>query len=512
LELHSFPIVRRIVESSSPLRETLFRWLLALGCFALLLLFFCPPLSVFLIGSRIPETHFLIELRRAASVLAQVEHPGMDIPDKLHAVIQWRLLFPVLGHVLNLPTPVFFGLAPAGCVVVLGFVITLLRRRGLGFESCGLAALSLGAASWCFTSVGWLGYFDSWLALGLLLLAFARSPWTVWAACLWAPWVDERFVIAAPLALLCRYLLEQRAAVPAQAGLARWRPFYLVPAALLAVFLVVRLVVLPGYSAPTATFSGYMATQKNLDAPPGFMAWGLWEGLRAGWGFAVLALWLCRREQGRVLALAGGMLAVVFIGLVTAQDFSRSMTMLLPAALCGLLLAVEAAPGWLTGALRACALAALAIPAHHVMSDRVVAIHNFNHEIYLLNNPPRLLMPELYELQGIHSMETGDFAGAEAQLTLALRLAEAPVSASKQRGILRASQGRWAEAREDFATMARHDAENPDAWFMCSQAALNTGDAATARAEMQKALALAPEGWSKRPDVLRYLGKLNGSR
>ena len=48
----------------------------------------------------------MLEVRRGASVRLQVEHPGIAIPDPLHGVIQWRLLFPVIGHVLHLPPPV----------------------------------------------------------------------------------------------------------------------------------------------------------------------------------------------------------------------------------------------------------------------------------------------------------------------------------------------------------------------------------------------------------------------
>jgi hypothetical protein len=40
----------------------------------------------------------MIEVRRGASVLKQVAHPGAAISDPLHAAIPWRLLFPVAGR------------------------------------------------------------------------------------------------------------------------------------------------------------------------------------------------------------------------------------------------------------------------------------------------------------------------------------------------------------------------------------------------------------------------------
>jgi hypothetical protein len=169
---------------STPRREILFRWLLASSCFALLMYFFSPPWGAFRVWSRVPELRGLLELRRGASVLLQVEHPGIPIPDQLHGAIQWRLLFPVIGHLLHLPPAVLFGLAHLGCVLVLGFIITVLRRRGVGFFEAGLAAVILGAASWYIASVCWLGYYDSWVVLGLLFVAFARARWPVWLACL----------------------------------------------------------------------------------------------------------------------------------------------------------------------------------------------------------------------------------------------------------------------------------------------------------------------------------------
>ena len=189
-------------------RETLYRWLLALGCFALLILCFSPAWSAFYRWSQVPAMGFQIEVRRGISVLEQVAHPGTAITDPLHRAIQWRLLFPLIGHFLPLPPVAFFALAHLGCLVVLAYLITLLRRADFNWTDTTLATLTLGATSWFFTSTGWLGYFDSWLALALLVVAFAPSRWAVWTACLLAPWIDERFIIAAPLALFCRYVFQ----------------------------------------------------------------------------------------------------------------------------------------------------------------------------------------------------------------------------------------------------------------------------------------------------------------
>ena len=444
----------------------------------------------------------LLEVRRGAAVLEQVAHPGAPVADELHRAIQWRLLFPVIGKVLNLPPPLFFALADLGCLLVLGFVITLLRRKNFGWFDAGLATVALGATSWFFTSTGWLGYFDSWFALALLLVAFAEKRWLVWLACLLAPWIDERFVLAAPLALLCRWLHRRDFDWRREAG---------VPAALLAAFVVVRLGVLSGHSAAGATVGGYLGARDYLDAPFARIVLGIWEGLRVAWLFVVAAVVLLWPQRGRALALGAAVLVLVVVGVSTAQDYSRAMTMLLPAAVLGLLLMREAAVTWPPLALRVCAVAALLVPAHHVMNDRVNPIYHLQHELAVLESPPAVAMPELYELRAIHKMERGEFADADADLALAIKLADNPASPARQRGILAASQGHWADALRYFSLTAEHDAQNPDAWLMCAQAHLALGHAPDAHTAMERALALAPSGWNTRPDVARFLAKLNAS-
>ncbi len=496
-------------------RELSFRWLLASGVFAVLIFFFSPSWGAFLLWSRVPEMEMMLEVRRGASVLAQLSHLGAEIADPLHRAIQWRLLFPLIGRMLPLPTPLFFGLAHLGCLLVLGYMVTLLRRRGLAWLECGFAAVALGAASWFFTSTGWLGYWDSWLALALLLVAFADSPWAVWFACLWAPWVDERFVFAAPLALLCRYLFTFENSANGPPRLV-WRRDIVVPAALLAAFLVVRLGVLAPRSGAGATVGGYLSSRDFLEAPLSRIALGVWEGLRAAWffvGAAVFLLWRHSRAASQAwkpaLLLASAVLAVMAVGLATAQDYSRSMTMVLPAAMLGLLLAARIAESWLPRSLRICAVVAVLLPAHHVMNDRVNPIFYLYHELAALDFPPRAAMPELHELRAIHEMERGENAQAEADLTLAIKLSANPASPAKQRGILLASQGRWPDALRDFSLMVDHDPTNPDAWLMRAQANLAIGHTAAARADMDHALSIAPDSWSSRPDITRFLAKLN---
>ncbi|QYM77808.1 hypothetical protein K0B96_10795 [Horticoccus luteus] len=506
---------------TSPNSAEIFRrWLLAVAVFAVLIFFFSPCWGAFLLWARVPEMQMMLEVRRGASVLAQVDHLGGPIADPLHRAIQWRLLFPSLGRLLHLPPAILFGLADVGCVLVLGYLIALLRRQGLAWLQCGLAGIALGAASWFFTSTGWLGYWDSWIALALLLVAFADVRQWAWFACVWAPWIDERFVLAAPLALLCRSVLDAAGALPATARF-RWRTDLAVPAVLLAAFVVVRLGVLGRYSSSEATISGYMGLRHYLDAPLSRIALGIWDGLRVGWFFAGAGFFLLWKHPASAPAasrapelirqgwlLAAAVVLVVGIGLATAQDYSRSMTMVLPASVLGVILLHRLDIGWLTRALWVGACAAVLLPAHHVMNDRVNPIFYLYHELAALHTPPRVAMPELYELRAIHEMERGDTASAQTDLTLAIKLAVNPASPARQRGLLAASQGRWPDALRDFSLAVDHDAQNPESWFMRAQANLALGQTAAARSDFDHALTLAPPGWAARPDVVRFLARL----
>lgn len=489
---------------SSSSRELLLRWSLALGCFALIVFFFSPAFGAFSLWSRVPELGGLIEVRRGVSVLEQAAHPGAAVSDPLHRAIQWRLLFPVIGHLLSLPPAALFGLAYVGCVLVLGYVVSLLRASGLRWDQTALATVSLGACSWHFVSTGWLGYYDAWLALGLLIVAFGRSWWAVWAACLWAPWVDERFVVAAPFALLCRWIAT-RSAVPGAGGFDRKNAG--VAAALLGAYAIVRLGLLAGDSAENATLVGYFSGKNYLDAPAGRILLGVWEGLRSGWFLligGIIALGATTRP-GILLSITS--IALVAIGLATAQDYSRSMTMLLPAAVLGVRLAAAHRPALLRGLAPVAALTLL-LPAHHVMNDATSRIFYLYHQLAALRNPPLIATPEYHELAAIRAMEQGDFARAEQDLALAIKLAANPAMPAKQRGVLYASAQRWEEAKRDFTTVIEHAPENPDGWFLRSQVEYALQQLPAARSDFEHAKSLASPEWLRRPDVSRYAAKL----
>jgi hypothetical protein len=366
-----------------PYKEIYIRALLTIGCFTLLAIIFSPSFGAYLIWAQNSELTNFIEVRRGVSVLMQVENPGAEILDTMHGVIQWRLLFPLIGHLLHLSPPVFFSLAHLGCLILLGVIVTLLRRNEFSIMMTAMASLVLGATSWFFTSISWLGYFDSWLALGLLATVVSKSPWTLWTACLLTPWVDERFVIAAPLVLICRYLYKSVHTVPGTFTIDMKREIC-VPICIMAFFVLIRLWVCADFSSSVATFSGYLASQNNLSAPAYNIILGIWDGLRVSWIFVALALYVNLYRRWIAVALACCTLLVIFAGIYSAKDFSRSMTMVFPVAFVGVVYLKTLSAQRQVRGMVVLTLLALVIPAHHVMDDRIIPVLTVFKEIYYI--------------------------------------------------------------------------------------------------------------------------------
>lgn len=305
---------------------------------------------------------------RGYHVTRQARDLGYEVADSNHKIVRWRLLVPVVARVLRLPDWATLGLAHLGCLALVAALAILGRRLApaaappavLGF------CLTAGATAPFFTSMGWLGYYDSLLALGLLAVAFAPGRVLVTAACLLTPWIDERFVLGLPLALLVRLLLSPDVA------LRDWlRREALAPLALALAYALLRLSL--GGSGGSQTLHQYLG-QFVFGYPLGGLQRlaGAWAGLRLGWVLALLALAACFLPAARLRprlgpVLAGTTLLTALIALHTALDLSRSTVLLLPLLPLGWLAASRLLPARrLTLLALTLATLALALPAHHV--------------------------------------------------------------------------------------------------------------------------------------------------
>ena len=407
-----------------------------------LALFFSPAWVAFRAWSRVPEVFWLaVPVRRGIQVMKQVGDPFLEITDPLHKIVQWRLLMPLIGHYLGLAPEIVLGLSPLGCVLFLAVLISQARARGGSCIECSLFAIVAGAGAWFFTSTGWLGYYDSWLVLGLWIVAWARNRWIFWLACVLTPWVDERFVVGFPLALLVRWIssgvssevssgvsggVASGLARPALSlrGLARW----LVHDAGVALLLVGTWAAFRAWLAGRTGSQGlddYRHEVEFAQVPAWRLAFGSWEGLRVGWIPVLLAVPFLMRSRQVVagLLLALGIGATTLVGLATSNDLSRSAALALPVLPLGMdfLRATASWTRWRLAMLLGGA--ALLLPANHVISTFTVPIHGVWRELHDLEDPPPPYAPDLYLEEAERSSSAGDLARATEQATVALRLA-----------------------------------------------------------------------------------------
>ena len=311
---------------------------------------------------------------RGARVIDQKTYLGSAIEDPLHQALRWRLLVPAIGRILGLSDWVTLGLAHAGCAVLILVLIALGTPPRKPWGIGGLwFALTAGATAPIITSLGWLGYYDSLFALGLLTVAFAGPRTAVILACLLTPWLDERFVLALPLALLVR--LHRSESDDTKSWLQREA---VVPLVLTVAFASVRLAL--GGTGGSQTVADYVRTfilGQEITAADRFF--GAWSGLRFGWLIVLAGLaaeWSKFKGTGRypVFALGAVALATATIGACTAQDTARSMVLVFPLIPWAWQCAASGWPRvwrWLGPVL---ALASLVAPAHQVYGRLRLAV------------------------------------------------------------------------------------------------------------------------------------------
>src|SRR5262245_57763855 len=126
--------------------------LVALAICFVTLVFFSPRIGVWWAWWRVPRFFYGPELGRARSALWQVNHLGERIPDPIHSIIRWRLLFPGLSRLLHLPVWMHLALYPLGCLCTIMAVVYALQRRGASVNLLILGGAAIAANAWFFTS------------------------------------------------------------------------------------------------------------------------------------------------------------------------------------------------------------------------------------------------------------------------------------------------------------------------------------------------------------------------
>jgi hypothetical protein len=290
---------------------------------------------------------------RVAALLAQKRDPvhwdrTADFVMSGGGALKWRLLMPVIGHDLGLTSTQYLLLPWVGALWLLALAGKYSLENG-GTPGRAAATVALVATSSCwFVPTGWLGQFDPFYLVALLVAAFSPSAVAVCAAGLLGPWVDERFLLMLPAVACLRWRLYPS-----------WR-WARVLALSVAPYLLVRLAAL---LSGDASVSGQYALQA-----PAFIHWLPWvslgwaHGWRLGWlPIATCLVALVRdasppRRWALAASLAAGLGAIAFL----AFDASRSIAALVPFLVLGAARWRGTATLWLAAALN------FALPAYQV--------------------------------------------------------------------------------------------------------------------------------------------------
>ena len=288
----------------------------------------------------------------------------------------------------------------------------------IGRHDCRPAARLLGALAftanhWFFTSIGWLGYADGWIALGLLAIAFSERLWPAVVAGLLLPWADDRLTLGAPLAIAVRFWGREASPLTPQgfreaAILVAGPALALAGRALLEAF-------------PATASAGRL---EPLRGSLPLYAFGAWETWRAVWltvEVAIATLISLSRQTG--IAIAGLAGATFVVTMLAANDVSRAGVTLAPLVVFGLIAVLS----WRRGlaAVAALAVANLLLPATHVVVGMQIPIRSLLQEWRTLEKPPPIYHPRTYAIKAVAAAQKADWPQSGVDLALAQRLGPA---------------------------------------------------------------------------------------
>ena len=319
--------------------------LCALASIAITVFVFSPRLWV--MRHYMPGT---FQWDRAHTYLLQCEAP---LRRDIEPAMLWRLLVPFACHTAGLSGKAPLLVPLAGVLALAIYGVVLLRRRQADARFVFGGSLLFTTTSGVLVPLHWFGMNDAWVWLAQLAVAFGSAFWAIPLACLLGPWVDERFIIGLPLALLVRAVeRNERISWKGTAMIGLW----LLPYAAVRIACSLN----PAEIQATRGFLTYhLFSQTAMILPWAPIGW--WMGLRGAWVPAAYAM------NRRHLALGGVALATALVSLVLAADISRSIAILSPLALLGLFLFARDRPDLAPRFALGLGLFNLAIPAAHVV-------------------------------------------------------------------------------------------------------------------------------------------------
>jgi hypothetical protein len=407
-------------------------------------------------------------------------------------------LFPWLGHLLHLPLAVFFALPIVGCWLTAALLVQVLARELRDRQMAELGVALACGGDWFFTSTGWLGYFDAWIVLGLLSVAFVRSRWSLVLSCLTMPWIEERFLIVCPVCWALRSFVfrDEKRPVLALIGDA------LASAAGLLPFFIVRLpaVFHGGDVSSTGTLFDMFHVQRDwrdlLD--------GAVMGLRVMWIFVGAFYLLAWRLQPRLWTAAVlTVTALLFAtSLLAAGDISRSASAFVPVGVVGLVVAFQCKPDLCRRTLPYLLAASCLLPAVHVVGGGRWSIYRFFDEMQHFNRPSVFVLDAgYYNSLATNLTIQGKFDAALSYFDMALKIDPSNKSMRYNRLLTLRMKGDYDAVIQGVNDLLKEDPANWDAYLTRAICRERKGQPRFALSDYLEVRRRAPPDWPGHAEV-----------
>jgi hypothetical protein len=355
------PIPLAVSIAASRLPAWRFAALTAVAAIALSVFVYCPRFENWSRGYP-----YSWETFRGANFLMQCADP---LRTDVEAAVGWRLLLPVVCHVLHLGAAAL--VVPwVGVFLLLATAAWRLEKLGLPRTDALLATFLTATTSATIIGLHWLGTNDAWVWTALCAIALGVNRSAMIACCLLAPWIDERFLIGLPLAATMRTIvLGFTSPIPARrlvrdiSAVVAWS----VP------YVITRIVL--GKILARDTGGNFLEwTWAHLHEWLPHVPLGWWEGMRMGW-FLVLGALLVTAHLQRWTTNAivwSALFGTILVMIVLAADLSRSAAIVTPAMLTGTVLLHRHRPTWTRRVLLGTLALNLILPAATVVSGSVL--------------------------------------------------------------------------------------------------------------------------------------------
>lgn len=317
------------------------------------------------------------EWARALNFIKQVEDP---LDAEVEPALRWRLAPALLGHALNLQGYSALVVPWIGLFAALSYAAALSAARMRDRLDALLLVVLIGTLAAVQSVTMAHGINDGWLLLALLATAFSGSTTLRAVAAFVGPWVDERYLFALPLCLVCRAIFPPPGAIPVSVW--RFAPWEVAGAAL---YVGARLIFTLQEGDPVSgSFVQQALSIVPKYLPHGPLGW--WMGQRAAWILVAFAIIAAASSHGRKAVIGIGMTALFGFGAITllAADLTRSTNFFLPLTCAGAFAADQIVGAHRTRFLAAVLALNLILPFAMLTYQWIVPIYPLPYELLLL--------------------------------------------------------------------------------------------------------------------------------